>query len=68
MSKYVMYSTIIKDDRFMSIHDRTGLTDEQAQHRFMNKHRDEVQLLIREKLENENNKSKADDCRIIRNS
>lgn len=66
--KYVFYSTLIGKDRFMSIHDRTGLTDEQAMNLFVGKHNEEVKQLIIQKTENENNKSKAADSRIIRSA
>lgn len=62
--KYVLYSSIIGDDRFASMHDCTELTDDQAKNRFKEEHHKEVMLLIKQK--HENDQSKANNRRIIR--
>jgi hypothetical protein len=50
--KYVFYSTKYAHARYMSCHDRTGLTDEQAKGKFIIEHNREVDYLIAQKREN----------------
>ena len=47
--KYVIYSTKYPDGRFASMHECTGMTDEQARGRFIIEHSEEVDYLMREK-------------------
>lgn len=47
--KHVVYSTLYKDGRYCSMHDATGLTDEQARGKFVIEHSNEVDHLLREK-------------------
>lgn len=46
---YVIYSTKTTTGRFASMHDRTGLTDQQAQGKFHIEHSEEVDRLIKQK-------------------
>jgi hypothetical protein len=46
---YVIYSTKYESGRYCSMHDRTGLTDEQAMGKFIIEHSKEVDYLIRDK-------------------
>jgi hypothetical protein len=47
--KFVIYSTKYDSGRFASVHEYTGLTDEQARGRFIVEHSEEVDYLIRDK-------------------
>lgn len=47
--KFVVYSTLYKAGRFASMHECTGLTDEQARGKFLIEHSNEVDLLIKQK-------------------
>jgi hypothetical protein len=47
--KFVIYSTKYDSGRFASMHECTGLTDEQARGRFIVEHSQEVDFLRREK-------------------
>jgi hypothetical protein len=49
VNKYVVYSSMVNGDRFASIHNRTGLSDEQAKGYFVKEHQKEVRYLIRQK-------------------
>lgn len=50
--KYVVYSTLYKHGRYASVHECTGLTDPQAQGKFLIDHSNEVDLLLRQKKSN----------------
>jgi hypothetical protein len=47
--KFVIYSTKYDSGRFASMHDCTGLTDEQARGKFIVEHSKEVDFLRKEK-------------------
>lgn len=51
--KFVVYSTLYKSGRYASIHDCTGLTDEQARGKFVIEHSNEVDHLMKVKKQNE---------------
>lgn len=53
---YVIYSTKYKHGRYCSMHDRTGLTDQQAQGKFIVEHNNEVNHLIQVKKQEESKK------------
>jgi hypothetical protein len=48
-SKYVVYSTLYKSGRWASMHECTGLTDEQARGKFVVEHSEEVDRLMKQK-------------------
>lgn len=50
---YVIYSTKTKEGRFCSMHNREGLTDQQAMGKFHLEHAREVEHLVRIKKEGE---------------
>lgn len=52
--KHVIYSTLYSDGWFASMHDCTGLTEQQARGRFLVEHSWEVDVLIKQKAVNEN--------------
>lgn len=52
--RFVMYSTLYRGGRFSSMHECTGLTDEQAKGKFIIEHSNEVDHLIAEKQRREN--------------
>lgn len=45
-TKWVMYSTKYESGRWASIHDRTGLSEEQARGKFLVEHSHEVDRLM----------------------
>jgi hypothetical protein len=47
--KYVVYSTLYKSGRWASMHECTGLTDEQARGKFVVEHSEEVDRLMMQK-------------------
>jgi hypothetical protein len=49
----VVYTTIVAGAAFQSIHERNGLTDEQAKQAFHREHNAEVLILLRQKAQNE---------------
>lgn len=52
--KWVGYSTLYHSGRYLSWHNATGLTDEQARGKFIVEHSQEVDHLIAEKQKKEN--------------
>jgi hypothetical protein len=50
---FVIYSTLYKSGRFASLHNCTGLTEEQARGKFIVEHSNEVDLLLMEKQNQE---------------
>jgi hypothetical protein len=52
-NKYVVYSTLYSHGRYASLHDCTGLTDQQAMGKFIVEHNHEVDRLLKEKQANE---------------
>ena len=53
LGKYISYFTVIGDDCFISTHDRTGLSDEQAKGYFRDAHDKEVLVLMQQKRQRE---------------
>lgn len=47
--KWVIYSTLYSHGKYASMHDRTGLTDQQAMGKFIVEHSYEVDYLIKRK-------------------
>ena len=47
--RFVIYSTLYKSGRWASLHECTGLTDEQARGKFIVEHSKEVDRLMMEK-------------------
>lgn len=50
--KFVIYSTLYKSGRYASMHECTGITDEQARGKFIIEHSKEVDHLLREEQKN----------------
>lgn len=51
--KYVMYSTMYDHGRYLSIHNREGLTEAQAKGKFLVEHSHEVDRLMKENRDRE---------------
>lgn len=54
MGSKVVYTTIIAGAAYQSIHERSGLTDQQARESFHREHNAEVLILLRQKAKYEN--------------
>jgi hypothetical protein len=51
--RFVIYSTLYKSGRWASMHECTGLTDEQARGKFIVEHSEEVDRLMAQKKLND---------------
>lgn len=51
--KFVLYSTLYAHGRYASLHECTGLTDQQASVKFIVEHNHEVDRLLAEKKRNQ---------------
>lgn len=54
--KWVIYSTLYRQGRYASIHDRTGLTDQQAMGKFLIEHSHEVDYLLLQEQKQQHSK------------
>lgn len=63
LGHHVVYTTAIDGDAFQSIHNRSGMSDEEAKRAFHREHAREIEIL---KQQRDENKSTALDGGIIR--
>ena len=59
LGKHIAYVSVVQRNAYISIHNRDGLTDQQARMKFHIEHTNEVDYLIRKKILEEEKKNEG---------